>query len=110
MFGMARCREEHGRITLDMVLGATVFGVVGAAIGYYFGTSASLVIASAEREAEEPEAPRRIFMGEPALVGRQALRLRQLVAHLLVGDLGILDLLDESGAHDVRANVYPDIL
>jgi len=47
MFGMARCREEHGRITLDMVLGATVFGVVGAAIGYYFGTSASLVIASA---------------------------------------------------------------
>jgi len=47
MYGMARCREEHGRITLDMVLGATVFGVVGAAIGYYFGTSASLVIASA---------------------------------------------------------------
>src|SRR6266852_8176107 len=46
-YGMACCREEHGRITFDMVLGATVFGVVGAAIGYYWGTTASLVIASA---------------------------------------------------------------
>src|SRR5947209_15225624 len=46
-YGMPRCREEHGRVTFDMVLGATVFGVVGAAIGYYWGTTASLVIASA---------------------------------------------------------------
>src|SRR3989449_3612314 len=38
---------EDGRITADMVLGATVFGVVGAAIGYYWGTTASLVTASA---------------------------------------------------------------
>src|SRR2546425_11488034 len=38
---------RDGRITVDMVLGATVFGVVGAAIGYYWGTTASLVIASA---------------------------------------------------------------
>jgi hypothetical protein len=38
---------EDGRITVDMVLGATVFGVVGAAIGYYLGTTASLVVASA---------------------------------------------------------------
>jgi len=30
-----------------MVFGAAVFGVVGAAIGYYWGTTASLVIASA---------------------------------------------------------------
>src|SRR5436309_5430832 len=46
-YGMARSREEHGRVTVDMVFGATVFGVVGAAIGYYWGTTASLVIASA---------------------------------------------------------------
>src|SRR2546430_16566029 len=45
-YGMARCREEHGRVTFDMVFGATVFGVVGAAIGYYWGTTASLVIVS----------------------------------------------------------------
>src|SRR2546426_6356695 len=38
---------EDGRITVDMVLGATVFGVVGAAIGYYWATTASLVAASA---------------------------------------------------------------
>jgi len=44
---MARSREEHGRVTVDMVFGATVFGVVGAAIGYYWGTTASLIIASA---------------------------------------------------------------
>jgi hypothetical protein len=47
MYGMAICREEHGRVTFDMVLGATVFGVVGTAIGYYLGTTASLVVASA---------------------------------------------------------------
>jgi hypothetical protein len=47
MYGMARCRGEHGRISFDMVLGATVFGVTGAAIGYYWGTTASLVIACA---------------------------------------------------------------
>ena len=44
---MAGCRVEDGRMTVDMVLGATVFGVVGAAIGYYWGTTASLVIAGA---------------------------------------------------------------
>lgn len=38
---------KNGRITVDMVLGATVFGVVGAALGYYWGTTASLVAASA---------------------------------------------------------------
>src|SRR2546425_13139903 len=38
---------KDGRITVDMVLGATVFGVVGAAIGYYWGTTASLAAASA---------------------------------------------------------------
>jgi hypothetical protein len=45
--GMTSGRGEDGRITFDMVLGATVFGVVGAAIGYYWGTTASLVAASA---------------------------------------------------------------
>jgi hypothetical protein len=40
-------RTEHGRVTLDMLLGAAVFGVVGAAIGYYWGTSASLAVATA---------------------------------------------------------------
>ena len=34
------------RITLDMLLGAAVFGVVGAAIGYYWGTGASLAVAT----------------------------------------------------------------
>ena len=36
----------HGRLTLDMLLGATVFGVVGAAIGYYLGTTASIAVAA----------------------------------------------------------------
>jgi hypothetical protein len=47
MPGMACGWGEDGRITVDMVMGATVFGVVGAAIGYYLGTTASLVVASA---------------------------------------------------------------
>jgi hypothetical protein len=47
MRGMTSGRNEGGRITFDMVLGATVFGVTGTAIGYYLGTTASLVIASA---------------------------------------------------------------
>jgi len=47
MRSMASCRDAGGRITFDMVLGATVFGVVGAAIGYYWGTTVSLVAASA---------------------------------------------------------------
>src|SRR5438132_10920881 len=38
--------DKDGRITVDMVLGATVFGVVGAVIGYFWGTNASLVVAS----------------------------------------------------------------
>jgi hypothetical protein len=44
---MLKLRTEHGRVTLDMLLGAAVFGVVGAAIGYYWGTSASLAVATA---------------------------------------------------------------
>jgi hypothetical protein len=47
MRGMTSGWNEDGRITFDMVLGATVFGVTGTAIGYYLGTTASLVIASA---------------------------------------------------------------
>jgi hypothetical protein len=42
-----KLRTEHGRVTLDMLLGATVFGVVGAAIGYYWGTGTSLAVATA---------------------------------------------------------------
>ena len=42
-----KLQTEHGRVTLDMLLGAAVFGVVGAAIGYYWGTGASLVVATA---------------------------------------------------------------
>lgn len=38
---------QQGRITLDMLFGATVFGIVGAAIGYYLGTVASIAIATA---------------------------------------------------------------
>ena len=38
---------EHGRVTFDMLLGAAVFGVVGAAIGYYWGTGASIAVAAA---------------------------------------------------------------
>lgn len=44
---MLKLRTEHGRVTLDMLLGAAVFGVVGAAIGYYWGTSVSLAVATA---------------------------------------------------------------
>ncbi len=47
MRSMAGGWGKDGRITVDMVLGATVFGVVGTAIGYYWGTTASLVAASA---------------------------------------------------------------
>lgn len=43
---MLKLRTEHGRVTLDMLLGSVVFGVVGAAIGYYWGTRASLVVAT----------------------------------------------------------------
>ena len=38
---------EHGRVTVDMLLGSVVFGVVGAAIGYYLGTDVSLAVATA---------------------------------------------------------------
>lgn len=44
---MLELRTEHGRVTLDMLLGAVVFGVVGAAIGYYWGTGVSLAAATA---------------------------------------------------------------
>ena len=47
MMDRLKLRTEHGRVTLDMLLGAAVFGVVGAAIGYYWGTGASLVVATA---------------------------------------------------------------
>lgn len=47
MPGKAIIRCQHGRITLDMLLGAAVFGIVGAAIGYYWGTGASMTIATA---------------------------------------------------------------
>ena len=43
---MLRLRTEHGRVTLDMLLGAAVFGVVGAAIGYYWGTGVSIAVAA----------------------------------------------------------------
>ena len=42
-----RWGDQHGRVTLDMLLGAGVFGVVGAAIGYYWGTTAGMVVATA---------------------------------------------------------------
>ncbi len=38
---------QHGRITLDMLLGAAVFGIVGAAIGYYWDTAACVTIPTA---------------------------------------------------------------
>ena len=38
---------EQGRVTFDMLLGAAVFGVVGAAIGYYWGTEAGIAVAAA---------------------------------------------------------------
>lgn len=47
MPGETNMHGQHGRITLDMLLGAAVFGVVGAAIGYYWGTTASMAIATA---------------------------------------------------------------
>ena len=34
-------------VTLDMLIGAAVFGVVGAAIGYYLGTDMSIAVAVA---------------------------------------------------------------
>jgi hypothetical protein len=36
---------QSGRITVDMLLGAVVFGIVGAAIGYYLNTTASIWVA-----------------------------------------------------------------
>jgi hypothetical protein len=44
---MLRLRTEHGRVTLDMLLGAVVFGIVGAAIGYYWGTGVGLAVTTA---------------------------------------------------------------
>ena len=38
---------EPGRVTFDMLLGAAVFGVVGASIGYYLGAGASIAVAAA---------------------------------------------------------------
>ncbi len=35
------------RVTLDMLIGAAVFGVVGAAIGYYLGSGMSIGVAAA---------------------------------------------------------------
>jgi len=36
---------KRGGLTFDMVFGAVVFGVVGAAIGYYINTAASIPVA-----------------------------------------------------------------
>ncbi len=47
MPSVARMRCQRGCITLDMLFGALVFGIVGAAIGYYLGTVASMAIATA---------------------------------------------------------------
>jgi hypothetical protein len=47
MPGETGMHGQQGRITLDMLFGAAVFGVVGAAIGYYWGTVASMAIATA---------------------------------------------------------------
>jgi len=38
---------ERGRVTLDMLFGAALFGAVGAAIGYYLGVTGSISIAAA---------------------------------------------------------------
>jgi len=40
-----KIRDQFGRLTLDMVFGAVVFGIVGAAIGYYINTPASITVA-----------------------------------------------------------------
>jgi hypothetical protein len=36
---------KRGGLTFDMVFGAVVFGIVGAAIGYYINTAASIPVA-----------------------------------------------------------------
>jgi hypothetical protein len=36
---------KRGGLTFDMVFGAVVFGIVGAAIGYYINTGASIPVA-----------------------------------------------------------------
>jgi hypothetical protein len=40
-------RSQRIRVTFDMVLGAGVFGIVGAAIGYYLNTTGSILMAGA---------------------------------------------------------------
>ena len=41
-----KIRPDHpGRVSLDMVFGSIVFGIVGLAIGYYMDTRASIVVA-----------------------------------------------------------------
>jgi len=40
-------RSQRARVTFDMVLGAAVFGIVGAAIGYYLNTTGSIFMAGA---------------------------------------------------------------
>ncbi len=47
MPGKAIIHCQQGRVTLDMLFGATVFGIVGAAIGYYLGSVASIAVATA---------------------------------------------------------------
>lgn len=37
---------QDGRITLDMLLGGAVFGIVGAAIGYYLNATASIYVSA----------------------------------------------------------------
>ena len=41
-----KIRSDHeGRVTLDMLFGSIVFGIVGLAIGYYLDTRASIAVA-----------------------------------------------------------------
>jgi len=41
---MAQAQTEPGRVTVDMALGAVVFGIVGATIGYSLNIGVSLIM------------------------------------------------------------------
>lgn len=43
-FTALKAGDQFGRLTLDMVFGAVVFGIVGAAIGYYMDTTGSITV------------------------------------------------------------------
>lgn len=42
--GVDAVANQRGRLTMDMVFGAIVFGTVGAAIGYYMNATASIPV------------------------------------------------------------------